>query len=352
MNTRICDCFSAFTRIPASRDARPEKRGAPLAWGISWLLIASSGALAQAPASPGASSAAAAGISISPKNGQSPQQQAADRDACATWAHGQSGFDPAAPAGAASAGQHSAHLGEYQRAISACLDARGYGVSIAAAATAVPGTPPPVIVTSPGPQLNYHPFEVHIDGGYTVTTGPTNDLLDGGANAGLGFTWFPTSRLPLGVRVDGSYSWFGARNGLLADSGNYSDGHAHTYGGDVDLQLDLAHRSNRQKLYLLGGIGRYREQLELQQYSLAPGFICGWYYCWPGYVPVLTGERNTTSAWQKSWNAGIGWEIAVAPRTAFFIEGRFQSILPKNDDPNTYSSHPLHFLPIRLGLRF
>jgi hypothetical protein len=304
--------------------------------GISWL-IAASGAFAQSPAPPaGGAPPGSAGMTIYPKNGQSAQQQAADRDACAAWAHGQ-----------------SAQPAEYQRAISACLDAHGYSVSVAPpAAMAAAQTPPLVLVTSPGPQLHYHPFEMHVDGGYTFTTGPTNDLLDGGANAGLGVIWFPSSTLPLGVRVDGSYSWFGAKNDLLAASGNYSQGHGHLYGGDVDLQLDLAHRSNLHKFYLLGGIGRYREQLELQQLSWAPGFICGWYYCWPAYVPVETGSRNTTSGWQKSWNAGFGWETALGPRTSFFVEGRFQSIVARDGDPNVITTRTLHFLPVRLGIRF
>jgi Outer membrane protein beta-barrel domain len=308
---------------------------------VSWLLAVSAGASAQAPAAAAPAPAgtfhdAAAGLDISPRNGQSAQQEAADHEACAAWAHGQAGAQPA----------------EYQRAISACLDAHGYSVRAAATSTPPPGAPPPVVVVASGPQLNYHPFEMQIDGGYTFTSGPTDQLLDGGANAGLGFTWFPSSTLPLGVRVDGSYSWFGAKSALLTQAGNFSSGNGHIYGGDVDMQLDLAHRSPRQKLYLLGGVGRYREQLELQQVALAPGFICDWYYCWPGYVPVVTGQRNTTSAWQKSWNAGIGWEIAVAPRTSFFMEARFQSIFPKSGDSRVISQEDLHFLPIRLGLRF
>jgi hypothetical protein len=339
MNTRICACPSAVTQTFRLCRTQPPMRGTLSAVAFSCLLAFSTGAIAQAPASPAPLPAgpfhdAAAGIDISPKNGQSAQQQAADHEACAAWAHGQAGSRP----------------DEYRRAISACLDAHGYSVSTTPS-TPPAGAPPPVLVVASSPQLNYHPFDMHIDGGYTFTSGPTNQLLDGGANAGLGFAWFPSSTLPLGVRVDGSYSWFGAENALLTQNGNFTSGNGHIYGGDVDMQLDLAHRSPRQKLYLLGGVGRYREQLELQQTTLAPGFICDWYYCWPGYVPVLTGQKNTTSGWQKSWNAGIGWEIAVAPRTSFFIEGRFQSIFPKSGDTRAISED-LHFLPIRLGLRF
>jgi opacity protein-like surface antigen len=186
---------------------------------------------------------------------------------------------------------------------------------------------------------------MHIDGGYTIATGNTKQELDNGSNVGLGFAWFPTSALPLGVRVDGSYSSFRARDALLDMNGSdYSYGHEHIYGGDADLQLDLAHRSSRSKLYLFGGFGWYREQTELRQVSWVNGVVCGWYFCAPGYVPAVTARDSTTSPWRKSWNAGIGWEVAVAERTSFFIEARYQRILPNDSG--------MQFVPIKVGLRF
>jgi hypothetical protein len=38
-------------------------------------------------------------------------------------------------------------------------------------------------------------------------------------------------------------------------------------------------------------------------------------------------------------------EVALAERTAFFIEARYQHFLPNN-------SNSLQFVPIRMGLRF
>lgn len=56
-----------------------------------------------------------------PKNGQSDAQAAKDRDECRAWAAGESGFDPAHTT---DTGKGS--VGDYRRAMGACLDARGY----------------------------------------------------------------------------------------------------------------------------------------------------------------------------------------------------------------------------------
>ncbi len=65
---------------------------------------------------------------IYPKNSQSEQQQATDRYECHRWAVGQTGFDPTQPladsSGTIIAEKHAA----YQRAMTACLEARGYSV--------------------------------------------------------------------------------------------------------------------------------------------------------------------------------------------------------------------------------
>jgi len=60
---------------------------------------------------------------IYPRNGQSEKQQADDRYQCHSWAVGQTGYDPTKPPGGAPSVQKYA---DYQRAMGACLDARGY----------------------------------------------------------------------------------------------------------------------------------------------------------------------------------------------------------------------------------
>jgi len=64
---------------------------------------------------------------IYPKNGQSKEQQAADQFECHNWAKGQTGFDPTQPGGGAPGAD--VNRSNYNRAMSACLQARGYQVN-------------------------------------------------------------------------------------------------------------------------------------------------------------------------------------------------------------------------------
>ncbi len=74
------------------------------------------------PTAPPRPSAPADGMFVYPKNGQTETQTAFDRIECVKWAIGQTGFDPSQPSGDATA------RGNFQRAASACLEARGYSV--------------------------------------------------------------------------------------------------------------------------------------------------------------------------------------------------------------------------------
>jgi hypothetical protein len=66
---------------------------------------------------------------VYPRGGQTPEQQSADRYECHGWARTQTGFDPTQPGGGAPPGGPSgAGRDQYQRAITACLEARGYSV--------------------------------------------------------------------------------------------------------------------------------------------------------------------------------------------------------------------------------
>jgi hypothetical protein len=65
---------------------------------------------------------------IYPKNGQTKEQQAADQFECHNWAKGQSGFDPTQPGGGVSDDPDAAR-NNYNRAMSACLQGRGYQVN-------------------------------------------------------------------------------------------------------------------------------------------------------------------------------------------------------------------------------
>jgi Family of unknown function (DUF6515) len=68
------------------------------------------------------------GLFVYPQHGQNDQQQATDRYECHKWAGLQSGFDPTQPGGGASAQQPGGNPDDYQRAMKACLEGRGYSV--------------------------------------------------------------------------------------------------------------------------------------------------------------------------------------------------------------------------------
>jgi len=84
----------------------------------------------QAPAGgpPTAAPPVADNLFIYPRSGQSPEQQSRDRYDCHTWASSQSGFDPTLGGGGVGAQQLDDKRVEYHRAMSACLEARGYTV--------------------------------------------------------------------------------------------------------------------------------------------------------------------------------------------------------------------------------
>ena len=89
-----------------------------------------SGAAAAAPAAlaAGGTAAAASGSSkvfLYPRNGQTPDQQARDQYDCYRFAVGQTGFDPMRN-NAASATSSGATRADFERAQSACFEARGY----------------------------------------------------------------------------------------------------------------------------------------------------------------------------------------------------------------------------------
>jgi opacity protein-like surface antigen len=289
-------------------------------------------------------------LTITAKNGQDEKQQWSDRYECHKWAKDQSGFDPTlrAPAGMSDP-EIGSHRDQYRRAFTACLEGRGYAVqydksaSPAGAPAAAPAASASRWVRSK-PELGYRPFEAQISGGYTATVGTADHELDDGSNVGFGLAWFPTSLLPVGIRVDGSYSSFRARNPFLAQFGpNFYRGWDDIYGGDVDLQLDLARSSSRSKLYLLGGAGWYRERATLRGVFYDTGTFCGYYHCETGTFPFRATDHQTTS-WRSSWNAGLGWEIAYADGASFFVEARYRQIAPTRDK--------VQLVPITVGLRF
>ena len=65
---------------------------------------------------------------VYPKQGQSEQRQASDRFQCHQWAVDQTGFDPTRAGGNVAESEYYDKRSDYQRAMKACLEARGYSV--------------------------------------------------------------------------------------------------------------------------------------------------------------------------------------------------------------------------------
>lgn len=67
-------------------------------------------------------------IYVYPRQGQPDAAAARDRYDCHRWAVSQTGFDPSQPGGGVPESQNAAGRSDYRRAITACLEARGYSV--------------------------------------------------------------------------------------------------------------------------------------------------------------------------------------------------------------------------------
>jgi hypothetical protein len=67
-------------------------------------------------------------VFVYPKKNQSEAQQSQDKFECHKWAVAQSGFDPTQYAGTVPIAQGAGKRMDYQRAMSACLEGRGYSV--------------------------------------------------------------------------------------------------------------------------------------------------------------------------------------------------------------------------------
>jgi|HubBroStandDraft_1064217.scaffolds.fasta_scaffold123402_1 hypothetical protein len=63
---------------------------------------------------------------IYPQQGQSAEQQANDKYECHKWSSSQAGFDPTQPSGGVPPDQLDSKRADYQRAMRACLEGRGY----------------------------------------------------------------------------------------------------------------------------------------------------------------------------------------------------------------------------------
>jgi opacity protein-like surface antigen len=198
------------------------------------------------------------------------------------------------------------------------------------------------------PELKYHALRVQVEAGYTLTSGSTQDSLYNGGHGGLGLTWFPSPSLPLGLRVDGSYSQFDETHRSIDAAAEATGldivfGHQALYGGDADAEVDLRMGPSA-KEYFVGGYSEYRAQTTLRQATSEQGGICYFGLCEPGEFAVISTAERTTTPWLDGWNAGMGFEFALSDPASFFIEARYMRIGSRGNQEM--------FIPITVGLRF
>lgn len=198
------------------------------------------------------------------------------------------------------------------------------------------------------PEFRYHALRLQLEAGYTLPSGSTEDVLQNGGHAGLGITWFPSSALPLGLRVDGSYSRFDEThrsvNAAAQSTGlNILFGHQALYGGDADAEIDL-NMGPTAREYFVGGYSWYLAQTTFRQGTNQQGEICGFGACEAGEFFVISTAVRTTTPWLNGWNAGMGFEFALSDPASFFIEARYMRI-------GTASNREM-FIPITAGFRF
>jgi hypothetical protein len=77
---------------------------------------------------PSVSPSASGRIFVYPRQGQNEELQAKDRYECHSWAVGQTHYDPTRLTGGTPETQLNEMHADYQRAMGACLDGRGYTV--------------------------------------------------------------------------------------------------------------------------------------------------------------------------------------------------------------------------------
>ncbi len=193
----------------------------------------------------------------------------------------------------------------------------------------------------------YRPFHLQLFGGLTLTQGQIERDLENGWNAGLGLTWYPTSHLPLGIRVDGLYNQLSGRGSLLQRASTrfntpVNESTTRIWGADADLEIDLGH-GPYVRPYLLVGVGWYNEQDTYRQVTTVSGTECDPLGCGPGSQRQSSIVARDTTGVHFAKNAGLGVELGMGTGS-LFIEARYLRINP--------SARRADFIPIRFGLRF
>jgi opacity protein-like surface antigen len=183
------------------------------------------------------------------------------------------------------------------------------------------------------------PVQWFIDGGASVTQGPTGNDFDNGWTFGTGVIIRPEPPGPFALRFDLNYSRSEATSQFLslneAATGTAIDnGTLQTVSGFVDGLLD-APFNPWVHFYATAGVGLAYRRIELTQ----GGFFCDPFFC-GGSGRTLVASSDST---RFAWNAGAGVDFLLPRGQSWFVEARYERI---------ETPQPTEFIPIRFGFRF
>jgi opacity protein-like surface antigen len=187
-----------------------------------------------------------------------------------------------------------------------------------------------------------YPWHGYVLGGFSQPTGNSNNVLQGGWDVGGGVAFRPSGS-PLALRLELNYSSNNATNETLNQSAQ-TTGLVVT-GGWADLWSLTANAELRFPFgrgvygYLIGGIGAYYAQLNIE--GFANGYTCypWWYSCYYGNGWV-TAYNDVT---KFGWNAGAGVSWPLRNGMLLFVEARYNAI---------QTSQTLAYVPVTIGVRF
>ena len=175
------------------------------------------------------------GLSVVANSNQTQTQQELDLYACATWATDQTGFDPTTHAGGIPAAESAARNLEYQRAMAACLQGRGYTVSMMMppAPPAASPAPRPVAATTPA-DSPAPPGKWELLGSYESPIGSGSDTAVIDLTSSYNYDYIVY------------YVWVGG--GLVQQKGNWAPASAQWAFSNVDV--DCRHHTFREHRFI------------------------------------------------------------------------------------------------------
>lgn len=205
-----------------------------------------------------------------------------------------------------------------------------------------------VALAAPGPaEAQENPYQVNVEGGYTVPLGATSDVWKGGLHAGLAFTYWASPRV--GLRVDGRRDALtGKEAGDLSGPFNVPDATIlRTTGGVTVRALDPEESDWFLNVDMGAGIASFSSEdfpADVDQ---------------PGDAPEPDFEITDLSETYVALNGGVKTGYRFSDRFSAYVGGRGTYIGSDEDeledfaafDPDTpvfYS--PLWTLPVHAGV--